>query len=79
MGDVGYHKNPITAMGINDALPRRKLVADAPDDHFSGQRPFDEGMSSYQQTRDLEAGPVYEFTDQFATMECSSPPRTSGR
>lgn len=73
VGDAGYHKNPITAMGINDAFRDAELVAGALDDAFSGRRSFEEGMTSYQQTRDREAMPVYEFTFQFATMEPPPP------
>jgi flavin-dependent dehydrogenase len=73
VGDSGYHKNPITAMGINDAFRDAELVAGALDDAFSGRRPFEEGMTSYQQTRDREAMPVYEFTFQFASMEPPPP------
>jgi flavin-dependent dehydrogenase len=73
VGDAGYHKNPITAMGINDAFRDAELVAGALDDGFSGRRSFEEGMTSYQQTRDREALPVYEFTFQFAAMEPPPP------
>jgi 2-polyprenyl-6-methoxyphenol hydroxylase-like FAD-dependent oxidoreductase len=73
VGDAGYHKNPITAMGINDAFRDAELVAGALEDAFSGRRSFEEGMTSYQQTRDREAMPVYEFTFQFATMEPPPP------
>ncbi len=73
VGDAGYHKNPITAMGINDAFRDAELVAGALDDAFSGERPFDEGMADYQQTRDAAAMPVYEFTCEFATMEPPPP------
>jgi 2-polyprenyl-6-methoxyphenol hydroxylase-like FAD-dependent oxidoreductase len=69
VGDAGYHKNPITAMGINDAFRDAELLAGALDDASSGTRSFEDGMTSYQQTRDREAMPVYEFTFQFATME----------
>jgi flavin-dependent dehydrogenase len=69
LGDAGYHKNPITAMGINDAFRDAELVAAALDAAFSGARPLEEGMNVYQQTRDAEAGPVYEFTDEFAQMQ----------
>ena len=72
VGDAGYHKNPITAMGINDAFRDAELVADALDDSFSGRRSFEEGMSDYQRARDQEALPVYEFTDDFAQLQ---PPR----
>src|SRR5436190_1508098 len=50
VGDAGYHKNPITAMGINDAFRDAELVARAIDDAFSGRRTYDEGMTDYQQT-----------------------------
>jgi flavin-dependent dehydrogenase len=73
LGDAGYHKNPITAMGINDAFRDAELVARALDDAFSGRRTFEEGMSDYQQTRDREARPVYEFTDDFAQLRPPPP------
>lgn len=73
LGDAGYHKNPITAMGINDAFRDAELVADALDDAFTGRRTYEEGMSDYQQTRDREARPVYEFTDDFAQLRPPPP------
>ena len=73
LGDAGYHKNPITAMGINDAFRDAELVAGALDDAFSGRRSYEEGMSDYQQTRDREALPVYEFTDDFAQLQPPPP------
>ncbi|MDP9189778.1 MAG: NAD(P)/FAD-dependent oxidoreductase [Actinomycetota bacterium] len=75
LGDAGYHKNPITAMGINDAFRDAELVAGALDDSFSGRRSYEEGMSDYQQARDAEARPVYEFTDDFAQLR-PPPPET---
>jgi 2-polyprenyl-6-methoxyphenol hydroxylase-like FAD-dependent oxidoreductase len=72
LGDAGYHKNPITAMGINDAFRDAELVAGALDDAFSGRRSYEEAMSDYQHARDREARPVYEFTDDFAQLR--SPP-----
>jgi 2-polyprenyl-6-methoxyphenol hydroxylase-like FAD-dependent oxidoreductase len=73
LGDAGYHKNPITAMGINDAFRDAELVAGALDDFFSGRRTYEVGMSAYQQTRDCGALPVYEFTDEFAQLEPPPP------
>jgi 2-polyprenyl-6-methoxyphenol hydroxylase-like FAD-dependent oxidoreductase len=73
LGDAGYHKNPITAMGINDAFRDAELVAGALDDAFSGRRSFEEGMSDYQQARDHEAKPVYDFTDDFAQLQPPPP------
>jgi len=73
VGDAGYHKNPITAMGINDAFRDAELVADALDDALAEKRSFDEGMVEYQRSRDQAAMPVYEFTAEFATMEPPPP------
>jgi 2-polyprenyl-6-methoxyphenol hydroxylase-like FAD-dependent oxidoreductase len=75
VGDAGYHKNPITAMGINDAFRDAELLAGALDDAFSGRRPYDEAMREYQRTRDGDALPVYEFTDDFAQLR-PPPPET---
>jgi 2-polyprenyl-6-methoxyphenol hydroxylase-like FAD-dependent oxidoreductase len=73
VGDAGYHKNPITAMGINDAFRDAELVATAIDDAAAGRRDYAEGMADYQRLRDQEAGPVYEFTDEFAQLEPPPP------
>jgi 2-polyprenyl-6-methoxyphenol hydroxylase-like FAD-dependent oxidoreductase len=73
VGDAGYHKNPITAMGINDAFRDAELLAGALDDAFSGRRAYEEGMSEYQQSRDRDALPVYEFTDDFAQLRPPPP------
>ena len=73
VGDAGYHKNPITAMGINDAFRDAELVAAALDDAFSGRRPYGDAMAGYQRTRDREAQPVYEFTDELAPLRPPPP------
>ena len=68
VGDAGYHKNPITAMGINDAFRDAELLAGGLDDAFSGTRGYGDAMSDYQRSRDDDALPVYEFTDEFAQL-----------
>jgi 2-polyprenyl-6-methoxyphenol hydroxylase-like FAD-dependent oxidoreductase len=73
VGDAGYHKNPITAMGINDAFRDAELVAETLDGVFTGERSFDQGMTEYQRTRDQVAMPVYEFTAEFAALEPPPP------
>ena len=69
VGDAGYTKDPITAQGISDAFRDAELCATALDDTFAGRRTFDAAMAAYQQTRDDEVLPIYEFTTQLATME----------
>jgi 2-polyprenyl-6-methoxyphenol hydroxylase-like FAD-dependent oxidoreductase len=60
-------------MGINDAFRDAELLTDALHDAWSGLRPYEEGMRAYQQARDHEALPVYEFTDEFAQLQPPPP------
>lgn len=73
VGDAGYHKNPITAMGINDAFRDAELLAGAITESLSGQRSYEEAMAGYQRSRDRDVGPVYEFTDEFAQLRPPPP------
>jgi len=73
VGDAGYHKNPITAMGINDAFRDAELLGGALDDAFSGKRGYEDAMAGYQNARDTDVMPVYEFTDDFAQLEPPPP------
>ena len=73
VGDAGYHKNPITAMGINDAFRDAELLAGALDDAFTGRRDYADAMGDYQRARDSEAMPIYEFTDEFAQLQPPPP------
>ena len=73
VGDAGYHKNPITAMGINDAFRDAELLADALDGVFADGRDYTVAMSEYQDKRDSEVLPVYEFTDEFAQLQPPPP------
>ena len=73
VGDAGYHKNPITAMGINDAFRDAELLADAVDDAFSRRRGWCEAMADCQRARDADVMPIYEFTDEFAQLRPPPP------
>jgi 2-polyprenyl-6-methoxyphenol hydroxylase-like FAD-dependent oxidoreductase len=73
LGDAGYHKDPITAMGINDAWRDAELVAGALDDALAERRSYEEGMSDYQRIRDEAAMPVYEFTWDIAQLQPPPP------
>jgi len=44
VGDAGYNRDYITAMGITDAFLSAELCAEALHLSFSGARPFDEAM-----------------------------------
>ena len=73
VGDAGYNKDFITAMGISDAFRDAELLATALDEGLSGARPFDEAMADYQSTRDAHVLPMYEFTAGLASLEPPPP------
>jgi 2-polyprenyl-6-methoxyphenol hydroxylase-like FAD-dependent oxidoreductase len=69
VGDAGYTKDFITALGISDAFRDAELCATALDEAFSGARPFEAAMAAYQLERDRRSLPFYEFTALLATLE----------
>lgn len=73
VGDAGYHKDPITAQGITDAFRDAELVAEAVDAGLSGKRKMEDALAEYQQRRDEDALPMYEYTCQLATLELPPP------
>lgn len=75
VGDAGYNKDPITAMGITDAFRAAELCATALDESLTGGRSHEDAMSDYQRKRDAKAGPIYEFTTDLARLE-PPPPQT---
>lgn len=74
VGDAGYNKDPITAQGITNAFHDAERCAQAVDGVLGAGRPFDEAMGAYQQARDRNALPMYEFTCELATLEPPPPP-----
>jgi len=75
VGDAGYHKNPITAMGISDAFRDAQLVSGAIDQALTQRRPYDEAMGDYQRQRDRHVASIYELTDDFARLAPPPPER----
>ncbi|HST04327.1 MAG TPA: hypothetical protein VLQ48_06275 [Chloroflexia bacterium] len=73
VGDAGYHKDPITAQGITDSFRDADLVAGAVDAGLGGQRPLDEALADYEQRRNEEVMPMYEFTQQLAALKPPAP------
>jgi flavin-dependent dehydrogenase len=68
VGDAGYHRDPITGLGIAEAFRDVELVAEAADEGLSGRRPMEVAMADYQRERDEAAMPMYAFTVQLASM-----------
>jgi 2-polyprenyl-6-methoxyphenol hydroxylase-like FAD-dependent oxidoreductase len=73
VGDASHTKDFITAQGITDAFRDSELCATALDETFSGMSSFEAAMARYQQTRDQQVLPMYEFTTQLATLEPPPP------
>jgi flavin-dependent dehydrogenase len=73
VGDVGYHKDTLTAQGITDAFRSAELLTEAIHQGFSGARPMKEAMAEYQRLRDEQAGPMYELTCSLASLEPPPP------
>jgi flavin-dependent dehydrogenase len=73
VGDAGYNKDYITAMGIQDAFRDAELCATAVEDAFTGKRSFDDAMRDYQLTRDQHVLPMFDLTTEFATLEPPPP------
>jgi 2-polyprenyl-6-methoxyphenol hydroxylase-like FAD-dependent oxidoreductase len=73
VGDAGYLKDPITAQGILDAFRDAERCTQAIDEALRGAKPFDEALASYQDDRDRDALPMYEFTCQLAPLDPPPP------
>ena len=72
VGDAGYNRDFITAMGIMDAFLGAEQCAEALDRSFSGADSYDAAMAKYQRDRDRRVTPIFHFTCQLAT--CEPPP-----
>jgi 2-polyprenyl-6-methoxyphenol hydroxylase-like FAD-dependent oxidoreductase len=73
VGDAGYHKDPITALGISDAFRDAEGVSAALEDALAGRRSYDDAMAAFQSARDEESFALYDFTCEFAKIEPPAP------
>jgi 2-polyprenyl-6-methoxyphenol hydroxylase-like FAD-dependent oxidoreductase len=62
VGDAGYHKDPVTALGIADAFRDAESLAEALDEALGGQRPDAEALAGYERRRNAAAEPLYRYT-----------------
>jgi flavin-dependent dehydrogenase len=69
VGDAGYTKDFVTALGISDAFRDAGLCTRALDQALSGARSFEDAMADYQSERDRRSLPFYELTAQLASLE----------
>ncbi|HEX2125918.1 MAG TPA: hypothetical protein VHF45_05085, partial [Thermoleophilaceae bacterium] len=68
VGDAGYHKDPITALGMTDAFRDAELLADAVDTGLSGSSPLPRALAEYERRRNEATAETYETTVQFAHL-----------
>jgi len=71
VGDAGLVMDPITSQGIAHAFRDAELLADAICTGFSRQQPLDAALAGYEQKRNREALPMYEFTMDLASYRPS--------
>ena len=72
VGDAGYHKDPITAQGMTDALHHAELLAEAVVAGLSGRRSLEDALAGYGQRRDAMAAPMYALTNDMARLAAPS-------
>ena len=73
VGDAGYHKDPITAQGMTDALLHAEMLANAVVTGFSGARALSAALGEYARRRDAHAGPMYALTNDMARLAPPTP------
>jgi 2-polyprenyl-6-methoxyphenol hydroxylase-like FAD-dependent oxidoreductase len=73
VGDAGYHRDPVLAQGISDALRDSGLLAEALRDVFSGLATWDTAMEGYETARNVAVKEIYEMNAVFASLEPPAP------
>jgi 2-polyprenyl-6-methoxyphenol hydroxylase-like FAD-dependent oxidoreductase len=73
LGDAGYHKDPITAQGMTDALLHAELLAAAVMQGLSAGHSLDAALLEYGCRRDESARPMYALTAELARLAPPSP------
>ncbi len=74
VGDAGLVLDPITGLGISDALRDAELLADAVAAAAGDERRLTRELSRYQKARDRAARPLYDFTAMLARLSAPAPP-----
>jgi 2-polyprenyl-6-methoxyphenol hydroxylase-like FAD-dependent oxidoreductase len=69
VGDAGYHKDPILALGISDAFRDAELLTGALHAGFSGRDALEPALAAYERRRNEVSGPGFESTLRFARLQ----------
>jgi 2-polyprenyl-6-methoxyphenol hydroxylase-like FAD-dependent oxidoreductase len=73
VGDAGYHKDPVTGLGITDAFLDAELLATALDAGFAGRQSLTDALAGYEQQRNIRAMPLYEMAIQAVSFQPLTP------
>ncbi|MGY1679318.1 FAD-dependent oxidoreductase [Geodermatophilus sp. SYSU D01176] len=73
VGDAGYHKDPILALGISDAFRDAEFLAEAVDAGLTGRMPMSAALATYHRRRDEAAGQGYDNSVQLAALQPPPP------
>jgi flavin-dependent dehydrogenase len=69
VGDAGYCRDPMTAQGISDAFIDAESIVEAIDGGWSGRGALEELFHAHETARNERVRPMYEFTQQLASLE----------
>ncbi len=73
VGDAGHHKDASMARGITDAFVHCELLLEALDAGLSDRTGLDDALSSYEERRNAEAMPMFDFTCRLAALAPLAP------
>jgi flavin-dependent dehydrogenase len=73
VGDAGYHKDPITALGMTDAFRDAELLTNAVHAGLSASTPLGRALVGYERRRNEATAEAYQTTIQFAQLAPSPP------
>jgi 2-polyprenyl-6-methoxyphenol hydroxylase-like FAD-dependent oxidoreductase len=68
IGDAGYHKDPVTGLGITDAFRAAEILVDRVDLALRGERDMDAALAEYQMLRDEESAASFAFTTTMGSL-----------
>ena len=69
VGDAGYHKDPVLAQGISDALCDAGLLAKALNRVFTGEASWNSAMAGYESARNAAVEEIYALNADYASLE----------
>lgn len=69
IGDAGYHKDPVTALGISDAFRDAEYLSQALHEALSGERPDQVALADYERQRNEASEQLFRYTIEQAKYQ----------